>query len=329
MKYFENLTKPAFILFLKFIFVALVLYFLTNSGYLSLSSTQHAFADWKSIALAVGGVIFNELLAGLRWGWLLQAYGIKIRIWRLIQLTFIGEFFSIAIPGMIGETAVKTFYIGRQASGQYEGAIGIAIFDRIAGASSLILLSALAVFFGEDQLSSSTLLLLKPILTVFFIFVILFYTYLFSIREEHDPILWVIKRFELRLWKFDRLLSIYKVIRYYHNHRWTVIKSLLSSLLTKLILGWICLKFSVALGEPQLSLLPILAIVPFGLLISDIPVAPAGIGTGHAAFLYLFQLIGSAQGANIFTLYVLANIFMGIIGGLIYLRFKVETQTDT
>ena len=329
MKYFENLTKPALILFLKFTFVALVLYFLANSGFLSLSSIQHAFSDWKSIALAVGAVIFNELLAGLRWGWLLQAYGIKIRIWRLIQLTFIGEFFSIAIPGMIGETAVKTFYIGRQANGQYEGAIGIAIFDRIAGASSLILLSALAVFFGEDQLSSSTVLLLKPILTVFFMFVILFYTYLFVIREVHDPILWVIKRFELRLWKFDTLMSIYKVIRHYHNHPWTVIKVLSSSLLTKIILGWICLKFSGALGESQLSLLPILAIVPFGLLISDIPVAPAGIGTGHAAFLYLFQLIGSAQGANIFTLYVFANMFMGIIGGLIYLRFKVETQTDT
>ena len=94
-------------------------------------------------------------------------------------------------------------------------------------------------------------------------------------------------------------------------------------------MGWICLKFSGALGDPQLGLLPILAIVPFGLLISDIPVAPAGIGTGHAAFLYLFQLIGSSQGANIFTLFVLANMFMGIIGSLFYLRYKIETRNDT
>jgi uncharacterized membrane protein YbhN (UPF0104 family) len=77
-----------------------------------------------------------------------------------------------------------------------------------------------------------------------------------------------------------------------------------------------------ALGETQLTLLPVYVVVPIGLLITAIPVLPAGVGTGHAAFLYLFGLLGSQRGADIFSLYALGQILTGAIGGLIYLRFR-------
>ena len=39
-------------------------------------------------------------------------------------------------------------------------------------------------------------------------------------------------------------------------------------------------------------------------------VGPAGVGTGHAAFAYLFNLWGSQRGADIFTLAVLRQCFL-------------------
>ena len=49
---------------------------------------------------------------------------------------------------------------------------------------------------------------------------------------------------------------------------------------------------------------------------------PGGVGTGHAAFGILFQVIGSARGADAFSFYVLSQLLIGAVGGVIYLRFK-------
>jgi uncharacterized membrane protein YbhN (UPF0104 family) len=69
-------------------------------------------------------------------------------------------------------------------------------------------------------------------------------------------------------------------------------------------------------------------LVPFGLLVTAIPIAPAGLGTGHAAFLGLFQLVHSNAGADLFTAFVSFQIFISLIGGLFYLKYRSETSLD-
>jgi hypothetical protein len=54
-------------------------------------------------------------------------------------------------------------------------------------------------------------------------------------------------------------------------------------------------------------------------------VAPAGLGTGHFAFAFLFGLLGSQRGGDVFSLYALCNILVGAIGGVIYMRFRSHT----
>jgi len=99
-------------------------------------------------------------------------------------------------------------------------------------------------------------------------------------------------------------------------------KVLVASILIHLTVGWCCLNFAQALGEFQLSLGSLYIVVPLGLLITAIPVAPAGVGTGNLAFLYLFHLIGSERGADVYSLFALTNIVLSSIGGLVYLRYK-------
>jgi hypothetical protein len=66
-------------------------------------------------------------------------------------------------------------------------------------------------------------------------------------------------------------------------------------------------------------------IVPLGLLVTAIPLTPAGVGTGHAAFTGLFHILGSPAGANVFNFFLVSQIFFGALGGLVYLRFRQET----
>jgi uncharacterized protein (TIRG00374 family) len=244
-------------------------------------------------------------------------------------LSFVGNFFNIALPGAVSGDFMKAFYLGKEVSGHRGSAFGAILFDRVAGLSALVLVSAGAAIFGHDHLARSVILGTRPFIVFAAIGVLIFYTYLFLVREHHDPFLSILKMIEARIPKLSAIVRIYRGLRHYHNHRMTVVNVLAISLVIHLLVGWVCLQFASALGEGTLHLLPIYVVVPLGLLVTAVPVAPAGVGTGHAAFSYLFNLLGSARGADIFTLFALSNLCIGALGGIVYLRFKSHQPVDT
>ena len=81
------------------------------------------------------------------------------------------------------------------------------------------------------------------------------------------------------------------------------------------------------MGQTQLPALALVIIIPLGLFFTAIPVMPAGVGTGHAAFLALYALLDSQRGADVFNLFLLYQISLGALGGIIYLRFKSSEKT--
>ena len=95
-----------------------------------------------------------------------------------------------------------------------------------------------------------------------------------------------------------------------------------------MILVFVFLCFFKAFGE-TIHALQVFICFPLGLLVTAVPVAPAGVGTGHAAFSYLFQLFGSLRGADIFSLYVLNQFLIGAVGGMVYLKAKSEDKENS
>lgn len=315
-------------LLIKVTFVVALLYFLIQRGFISLQDTGKAFTRWELMGPAFAVLFFNLLLGALRWQWLLKAQGIRLPILRTLQLTFIGNFFNIALPGAVSGDFVKAFYIGREVHGQRGRAFGAILFDRVAGLSALVLLSAGAVLFGQHKLSHSVIIAIRTFLAIAATCVLAFYGYLFLMREKHDPVLRILKNLEARFAKAGSLVRIYEGVRHYHHHRKVVFKVLLLSILIHSMIGWVFLQFAQAVGEERLFLLPLYVVVPLGLLVTAVPIAPAGVGTGHAAFLYFFQLLGSPRGADVFTLYAISGLIFGAFGGLVYLRFRTHELKD-
>jgi uncharacterized membrane protein YbhN (UPF0104 family) len=149
-----------------------------------------------------------------------------------------------------------------------------------------------------------------------------FYSYLFLVPETSDPLLRFLVFVERKFSRTAPFRRVYEEIKFYHNHRWVVVKSLALSIFMHLGIGWAALQCAYSLGQTQLTLSSLCLIVPIGLLIVAVPIAPAGIGTGNLAFLYLFRLIGSERGGDIYSLMALGNILVGAIGGFIYMSFK-------
>ena len=319
--------KQKILIFIKLSLVICLLFFLSKKGLISIQATQQALSQWKKILPAVTLLLLTSTLSVFRWQWLLEAQNIRLSWSRVFQLSMIGNFFNIALPGAVSGDFIKAFYIGKELQGQRGRALGSILFDRLAGVSALVLVSGGALAIGfRSYLHSPLLNAVRVLILIAATAVLFFYGYLFLIQEHHDPVLQILKKIEKRFAKTGSLTRIYEGIRHYHHHRKTVIKVLAISILVHLTVGWCCLNFAQALGESHLSLLPLYIVFPLGLLVTAIPVAPAGMGTGNIAFFYFFHLIGSERGADIFSLLALSNLFIGGIGGLVYFRFRTHEK---
>jgi glycosyltransferase 2 family protein len=311
-------------LFLKIAFVFGLLFLLVKKGFISVEQTHRALERLDLMVPAFFAIALAAVIGVFRWNILLKAHDIHLPFSRVFQLTFVGNFFNIALPGAVSGDFVKAMYVGKE-SGLKTKAFGSIVFDRVAGLSALVVLSATTFLIEYASLSATGSTFLKAIqltISVAAVAVIVFYAYLFLVREKHDPLLIFFRHLGARVPKLILFASVYEALRHYHSHRIAVLKVLLLSLAIHLLVGWVFLQFSLALGVTEIPLLTLYVIVPLGLLVTSIPVMPAGVGTGHAAFLYLFSLLGSQRGADVFSLYALSQITMGAFGGLVYLRFK-------
>ncbi|MFZ9594818.1 MAG: lysylphosphatidylglycerol synthase transmembrane domain-containing protein [Bdellovibrionia bacterium] len=310
-------------LIVKVLLVFGLLFFLFQKGFLSPEATREALKHWEFILPSALALLLANCLAAVRWHLLLHAQGIRQSFKRTFQLSWIGNFFNLALPGAVSGDFVKIFYIGKQTQGQSTRALGSILFDRVAGLSALIIVSCIALIIQLLMTSNTPLpQTLTWMIELAATSVVFFYSYLFFMKERHDPLLKLLRWIDRRLPLFSAFTRVYESLRHYHHHKKIVIQGLLISGLIHLVVGWSCFQLTSALGETHLSLLSLYVILGLGLLVTAIPLAPGGIGTGNVAFLYLFHLLGSERGADFFSLYVCVTLALGSLGGLVYFRFR-------
>jgi uncharacterized protein (TIRG00374 family) len=300
-------------------------YYLNYKGLISWDSFQIGIKNYEYFLPGVGILILCSLLGVLRWQILLYAQEIRLPMVRTLQLHFIGNFFNIALPGAVSGDLVKAFYIAKESPGDRAKAFGSILVDRIVGTSALVLVSVGALWIQRDSLSGSPVIAgVRTFIWTAGVCVFFFYGYLFLMKENWDPILKALNRLESFSSKFGSITRIYQGIRIYQSRKQAIFTVLFISILIHLGAGFACLEFSRAIYETHLAASQIYVVAPLGMLVTAVPLLPGGVGTGHAAFGFFFQLIGSLKGADIFSLYVLGQLFIGGLGGLIYLRFKAQ-----
>ncbi len=316
------------ILLVKLSAVGLLLYFLASKGFLSLKATQQAFTRLDRILPAIGALIVATVLGIIRWQLLLRAQNIRLSWKQVAELTLIGNFFNIALPGAVSGDFVKAFYIGKEVPSAKSRAFGSILFDRVVGLSALVFISASALLLGFRSFLHSPLL---KAIQIFMIMaasaVAIFYSYLFLVKEKHDPLLYFFHQIEKSFPRFAVFSRIYESLRHYHHHRMTIVYVLGLSISIHLMFGWMCYQFALAIQPGPLSLLSVYIIVPLGLLITAVPIGPAGIGTGNVAFLYFFSLLNYPRGADVYSMYAVVSISMAAVGGLVYFRYKSQGAT--
>lgn len=308
----------------KFALVAFVFWLLFKKGLVTWESIQKVISNPGTLILCVLLVVLNTVFGTVRWMLLLKGHGANLSFMETLRFNLVGSFFNIALPGAVSGDVIKAIYIAKKHKEKRSAIFGSILFDRVLGVSALVLVASVSTFLGSHVSWGASLPgFLTAAIYASGLGVAAFYVFLL-ISKKFDPF----EKFFKRLTKLNAKLEVFEKIYWgvvhYRNVFGSVMKGLVLSVLIHLLIITVAFMLANLLAEAPIPFIALAVVVPIGLLATAIPVLPAGVGTGHAAFYFLFKLVSSQQGAEIFSWLVLFQIFIGALGGIVYLRTKIH-----
>lgn len=282
------------------------------------------------ISFCMGCVFLQVFINNYRWLLLLRGQGIGANIQQSLPLTFIGMFFNFVMPGGVGGDVVKGYYL-LQEHPQKKFAAAISIFmDRMVGFFVMIATAFFAVFFNWSSVSHSAELQSIAIgVSLLFLAFILFFSLSLSRRLGRSIMMsWPGRLLFERLPGGKKIRRIYDVVHTYRNEPRKFFAAIILSLGNQLLLVAFVYGVAIAMDVRSIPLAVYFFLVPLGIVVMALPISPAGIGVGQAAFYFLFSLYlgkSSQLGPTAVTMMQVTNFFWGLLGAYFYLRRKKPT----
>ena len=302
--------------------VGSILVYLVQSGRLNFEKLM-LFKDAPEILAMMIGVLVLVVvpMATFRWWLLLRAIGVQVKPKQIFILTWIGNFFNTTLPGAVTGDVVKGYYVikAQQEEGRTRAFMTLLI-DRFVGLFGLIVMAFLALVLNlELILSQERLHSLAWMITVLFGGTVVFYTIaLFSFKEGRDPFIRLFQR--LPATKIS--LKVYSAFKSYQHQKTTLLLTLLLAIGIHTLIALLFFQVAQLMGLEEMDLATQFFLMPIGLITVAIPLAPGGIGIGHAAFESLYQLAGFSGGADIFNLFIIVQLGVFLLGGIPYFLYS-------
>jgi uncharacterized protein (TIRG00374 family) len=272
--------------------------------------TAHLGYVMLGVLLYGGG----QALSAWRWWLLLAPVGLAVAYARLVGFYFIGMFFNLFLPTIVGGDAVKALLLTRETGAPARATISV-FMERNLGLGALLLIATVAAWQTPDvALGGRSLLTVTVALSAGFVAInaVLLSPHAYRLVDR------LVTRGPLARLR-GRAASLYDAIRPYRSAWRTVAATFGLSLAFQGIV--IAVVFLNALALDQVFPLSAVAVfVPLISLAGMLPVSVNGLGVREALYLLLFGRIGaSPEVAVSLALLYLAVIFVASLpGGLVY-----------
>ncbi len=307
---------------LKALFGAAIFAWMAASGKLDLAEIARSFAHWPAL-LAIVGLNYCQIgITTWRWRLLLGAQDIRLSYSKAWGLTMIGMLFSTVIPGAVGGDLIKGYYIARVAPGRKAHAATSVLMDRVVGLIGLLFLGAMMMAANPAQvLHNAATRSLGGITAVGLLGGLAgLYAALFAGNR-------------LSTWGFlpSVLRSVFSALHEYRRKASVIPITLAISIFNQALS---CVSIYLALhstGAAGLTAGEFFLIVPLGLVTSAVPISPAGVGVGQAAFFTLFQLVApryASAGTAAYTVFQAMFILVCVSGLFWYVAYKHRDLGD-
>ncbi len=305
---------------IKLIFSGAIIYYLVQSGKVDFSKLSN-LAQPGPIFFSLFLIAINALICCERWRKIMRVQGIIVSFFQALQLTMVGFFFNFVIPGGVGGDVIKSYYIAKENPERRLRAVLTIAMDRLLGLFSMLLMAIAAMFLVlEKTLTQPVLFLIFKILLFIFVSFMVAWSLVFSKRIFDSGF---VQKFLIKLPKSEFFLKIYSSFGEYRHQKLAFFKAIILSFLAQAISIFYFVYLGQHLGFAEIPLTTYFFAVPVGFMITAIPISPAGVGVGQAAFLFLFNTISSAApnsvGALIITGFQIFSFIFSMFGAIFYI----------
>ena len=296
----------------KLLFAIILVAWLIKSGRLDL---RQMISTSLSISHLLGMLVLlmSFLAQGLRWWWLLKIQDISLSFSKIFQLLWIGQFFSIVLPGLAGGELMRGYFVARETPGARVASVSTVILDRALGlyaVLSLGVVSFLWMLITQSQMMASIhkLGVLTSVLfagcTLFFLTLSLDYT----------------RSMALKLLPGSLRASMRVALDVYHKHGRHIFICFILSLLAN-IAAMSTFQIAGQMTEAALTWEEVFLACPLVFIATTLPLSPGGIGIGETTASILFSLFGVKSGATIMMIVRLWFLILRVPGLLFFISY--------
>lgn len=316
------MLKTIFLNLLKVVIAGGLIYWLLSSGKLDFNLLGSLKEYPVALATAVILSIINFWLISYRWKSILKARStVDIPLFGMLKITWIGQFFSSVLPGSVSGDLVKILYIQKfESSFSKQFLFASILIDRLMGLSGLILLVGISsLCFSGHILENAPAM--EPLLKFNYLLVLAIVVGLGLFMYWHEFIRGLLVKFQMKLLPglFSRLISLWDDLVMIKSR---MIKAVALSIVIQFFGVLIFWSLISPFVDEKMDFVQALAFLPLGLMTLALPVAPSGLGVGHAIFQKLFEFSGITNGASLFNLYFVVTLAVNVLGVVPYLLSK-------
>lgn len=322
------MLKTLITTFLKLLIAFALIFWLLRSGKLDLSLLGELGKNPLGVFTSVALAIANLLIISVRWKGILKARNsTDIPLLGLLRTNWIGMFFSSVLPGSVSGDLVKVIYVQEYDPKLSKKFVFVSILiDRVMGLAGLILIVGISsVLFQGHILENAPAM--KPLLQInyllSFLVILGMGVFVFFDRFVRKLFTAAEKLLFPKIWqKFGDLWDDLVLIKS------QMLKAVCLSLLVQFFTVVIFYALVAPFTEGKMDFTQALAFIPLGHIMLALPIAPSGLGVGHAIFQKLFEFSGITNGASLFNLYFVVTLCVNVAGVIPYLLSKKKKKTN-
>jgi len=307
--------KPNFFVFLR-IFVGLSLVFVI----FKLIPYQELIDHLKKTNLYILGLAFSlffstHLLGVLRWKVILKTLNLNVKFKELFFLFFSGLFLNLIFPSLIAQDIFRGGLLSYKQPDSLRKITASLVIDRFSGFLALTLIVLASFSLGGRLVRNRVITFSVLILTILMLFSLLF----IGSRQFFRMFLVFLgkaERLKERLTDFHNCLYVFRKKPFSFLKIFSI--SLIIQSLGVVVFYIVGLSFGL-----RVNFLFYFILIPIVMVVANLPLTSAGLGTREFTMVYFFSKIGVEKSLALGI--SLANFFfiviLGLLGGVLYVTF--------
>jgi uncharacterized membrane protein YbhN (UPF0104 family) len=304
---------------LKISLAAGLIYWLVQSGKLDFNLITEVLKDPLRVFAIILFMLFDHVIVAFRWCIILQTKALaKLPLLKVFKANWIGIFFNSVLPGSVSGDIIKIFYVKELDQKLTKKFLFVSVFlDRVIGLFGLISLGGIiSIIFYNDlvTLSPDVEKLIHLNLGLFAIVALSFF-FIFFLEQIPHKMAAPFREVKVIGKVMEKLEMIWSDLC---SIKAKLIQILIISIIIQTIAAFIFWFIVSPFIAQDFPLQQAMTILPIGMIIISLPIAPAGLGVGHAAFHSLFGYFGITNGASLFNIYFILILITNLTGVIPY-----------